>query len=153
MFPQTPPDPNAFNALVWQIVRQIPAGAVSTYGQIASMIPPPAGVEEADYERLGAVWVGKALNAVSGDAASSIPWQRVINSQGGFSLPEGGRAAVEQRARLQREGVSFARNGRVDLNTYGWDGPDTEWLRANRLLAPRPLRQPKPDHPEQLSLL
>ncbi|MBL8162053.1 MAG: MGMT family protein [Anaerolineae bacterium] len=152
MTTQAPPDPHRFNALVWQIVRQIPAGAVSTYGQIASMIPPPDGVEEADYERFGAVWVGKAMNAVSGDAASSVPWQRVINSQGGISLPEGSRAAVEQRARLESEGVTFERNGRVNLNTYGWDGPDAEWLRENRLLTPRPLKKPKSDNPEQLTL-
>ena len=33
-----PPDPSVFNKLVWQIVKQIPAGKVSSYGQIASMI-------------------------------------------------------------------------------------------------------------------
>lgn len=37
----TPPDPEAYSRIVWDIVRQIPSGAVSTYGQIASMIPPP----------------------------------------------------------------------------------------------------------------
>ena len=38
-----PPDPDRFNPLVWQIVRMIPPGKVSSYGQIASMIPPPSG--------------------------------------------------------------------------------------------------------------
>jgi methylated-DNA-protein-cysteine methyltransferase related protein len=147
-----PPDAPAFNNVVWNIVRQIPSGVVSTYGQIASMIPAPPGVEAEDYERYGAVWVGKAMNAVSSKDDNSIPWQRVINSQGGISLPEGTRAAVEQRARLQAEGVTLEKNGRVNLNTFGWEGPDTDWLRANHLLTPRSLKKPKSENPDQLKL-
>ena len=37
-----PPNAKAFFATVWDIVLQIPAGKVSSYGQIASMIPPDA---------------------------------------------------------------------------------------------------------------
>lgn len=148
----TPPDPIAFNNTVWKIVAQIPSGVVSTYGQIASMIPAPPGVDQDDYDRLGAVWVGKAMNAVSSSDDKAVPWQRVINSQGGISLPEGTRAAVEQHARLVAEGVTFEKNGRVNLNTFGWEGPGTEWLRANRLLNPRPLKKPKDEHPDQLKL-
>lgn len=148
----TPPDQTQFNNTVWKIVRQIPSGIVSTYGQIASMVPPPSGVDEEDYVRLGAVWVGKAMNAVSSDTGSDIPWQRVINSQGGISLPEGSRAAAEQRQRLENEGVKFERNGKVNLNTYGWDGPDADWLRENRLLNPRPIKKPGTDKPGQLKL-
>lgn len=148
----TPPDPIQFNKTVWNIVRQIPSGIVSTYGHIASMIPPPSGVDEEDYARLGPVWVGKAMNAVSSDGSSDVPWQRVINSQGGISLPEGSRAALEQRQRLENEGVKFERNGRVNLNSYGWDGPDADWLHENHLLTPRPLKKPGSDNPEQLKL-
>ena len=35
-----PPNPKSFFQIVWDIVLQIPAGKVSSYGQIASMIPP-----------------------------------------------------------------------------------------------------------------
>ncbi|MBZ0284601.1 MAG: MGMT family protein [Anaerolineae bacterium] len=148
----TPPDPIHFNKTVWNIVRQIPSGTVSTYGQIASMIPPPSEVDETDYVRLGAVWVGKAMNAVSSDGSSDVPWQRVINSQGGISLPEGSRAALEQRQRLESEGIQFERNGRINLNAYGWDGPNGDWLRENQLLTPRPIKKPGSDNPEQLKL-
>jgi methylated-DNA-protein-cysteine methyltransferase-like protein len=136
-----PPDPPTFNATVWHIVRQIPAGVVSTYGQIASMIPTPQDVKAEDYERLGPVWVGKAMNAVSSADDPDVPWQRVINSQGGISLPEGSRAALEQHIRLEREGVTFDKNGRINLNTYGWDGPAEDWLRENRLLKPRSIKK------------
>ncbi|MEZ4672039.1 MAG: MGMT family protein [Anaerolineae bacterium] len=147
-----PPDPTRYNTLVWMIVRQIPAGIVSTYGQIASMIPPPRGVDAADYDRLGAVWVGKAMNAVSSTEDTDIPWQRVINSQGGISLPEGSKAALEQRHRLEREGVTFEKNGRINLNAFGWDGPPADWLRENDLLKPRPIKKDNPQNPGQLSL-
>ncbi len=106
-----PPDTKTYFDIVWTIVRQIPRGVVSTYGQIASMIPAPTDVDETDYERLGAVWVGKAMNAVSSSDDSDIPWQRVINSQGGISLPEGSRAALEQRKRLGKRGCDIQCRG------------------------------------------
>lgn len=137
----SPPDPKAYAEIVWKIVRLVPSGIVTTYGQVASMIPAPAGVAPEDYTRLAPVWVGKAMNAVSAADTPDIPWQRVINSQGGISLPEGSKVAAEQRARLEREGVTFGKNGRVDLNQYGWDGPSADWLAENKLLTPKPLRK------------
>jgi methylated-DNA-protein-cysteine methyltransferase-like protein len=146
-----PPNATEFFETVWKIVRLIPAGQVSTYGQIASMIPPPDGVEPGDYDRLGPVWVGKAMNAVSFKDDRTIPWQRVINSQGGISLPEGSRVAADQKTRLQNEGVRFGKSEKVDLNAFGWDGPDEAWLREHGLFAPRPIKKGG-DTPNQLSL-
>jgi methylated-DNA-protein-cysteine methyltransferase-like protein len=148
-----PPDPKTYHAIVWKIVQQIPAGRVSTYGQIASMIPPPDGVDPPSYDRLAPRWVGNAMNAVSGSNSTTIPWQRVINSKGTISLPEGSRAALEQRALLEGEGVAFDDSGRVDFNVVGWDGPDEAWLREHHLLTPRPLRKHPDDKPSQPTLL
>jgi methylated-DNA-protein-cysteine methyltransferase-like protein len=147
----TPPDPTAYFGLVWRIAKQIPEGKVSTYGQIASMIPPPPGVEPEQYRRLGARWVGAAMNAMPDD--QNIPWQRVINSQGEISLPKGSASADEQRALLAMEGVTFDERGRVDFEVVGWDGPDDAWLEANGFLRPRSLKKssPRDDH-TQLSL-
>ncbi|MBI1278800.1 MAG: 6-O-methylguanine DNA methyltransferase [Anaerolineaceae bacterium] len=147
-----PPDTKTYFDIVWTIVRQIPSGVVSTYGQIASMIPAPTGVDEADYERLGAVWVGKAMNAVSSADDTDIPWQRVINSQGGISLPEGSKAALEQRRRLENEGVKFSSAGKINLNTFAWDGPTSDWLSEYRLLTPKALKKPADDKPGQMRL-
>jgi methylated-DNA-protein-cysteine methyltransferase-like protein len=149
----SPPDPKSYHETVWKIVQQIPSGRVSTYGQIASMIPPPEGVEPPSYDRLAPRWVGNAMNAVSSSQSTTIPWHRVINSRGAISLPEGSRAALEQRARLEREGVAFDENGRVDFQVVGWDGPDEAWLRKHELLPPRPLRKRPDDKPGQPSLL
>jgi methylated-DNA-protein-cysteine methyltransferase related protein len=148
---QFPPDASVFNPLVWQIVRQVPAGQVTTFGQIASMIPAPVGIDVDEYARFGPVWVGKAMNAVSITDDPTVPWQRVINSQGGISLPVGSAGALTQRRRLEEEGVTFDKQDRVNLNLFGWEGPSAEWLRENGLRVPRPLRKAD-DPPGQLKL-
>lgn len=154
-------DPLPFYKIVWEIVRQIPAGAAATYGQIASMIPAPQGVDPADYDRIGARWVGDAMNAVSRVDEPTIPWHRVINAKGGISLPDTSKAAALQRARLRSEGVLLESNENVDLNEFGWQGPDADWLGAHQLNPPRSLKKPaseKPkdtpsdDTPQQMSL-
>lgn len=150
-----PPDPKTYNAVVWEIVRQIPPGCVSTYGQIASMIPPPPGVDPSSYDRLSPRWVGNAMNAVSGVEENEIPWQRVINSKGMISLPEGSRAAHEQRQRLEFEGVVFDAQERVDFQIYGWNGPDLNWLEQHNLFSPRSLKKSSQEkhNPTQPKLL
>src|SRR5687768_213571 len=135
------PDPSTYNVLVWEIVKQIPEGQVSTYGQIASMIPPPDGVDPEQYRRLSPRWVGSAMNAVL--PGHGIPWQRVINSQGKISLPAGSASADQQRGLLEMEQVEFDEDGKIDLETFGWEGPDPVWLEQNGFLKPRSLRKSK----------
>ncbi len=135
-----PADIQSYRALVFRIVQQIPAGTVSTYGQIAAMIPPPAGIDPPEYERVRAQWVGRAMR----HAPEGAPWQRVINSQGKISLPAGSRSGAIQRMRLQAEGIDFDRHGRVDLDRFGWSGPAPDWLRANSLLPAPPLGTGRP---------
>lgn len=118
-----------FQAFVWEIVRQIPPGRVTSYGQIAAMIPPPAGMNPKSYDAFAARWVGGAMAACPED----VPWQRVINSQGKLSLRPG---AERQRELLEEEGVVFNEKGWVDLKKYGWQGPPVEWLKPRLLLPP-----------------
>ncbi len=132
----TPPHPESFNPLVWEIVRQVPAGKVTSYGQIASMIPPPPGMDPARYIHVRARWVGTAMRLAIGE---DLPWHRVINSRGTIShLPQPG-ARDEQRARLEAEGVVFGDNERVDFKQVGWVGPPDDWLEARGLLPPKSL--------------
>ncbi len=113
----SPPDPQDFNAKVWDVVRQVPAGRVATYGQIARLLPLPAGVQPEEYLALGARWVGTAMAKCPAD----VPWQRVINSKGEISPRPG---AEGQRRLLEAEGVVFSDRGRVDLARYGWNPGD-----------------------------
>ena len=118
----SPPNPPAFNAQVWSIVRRIPPGKVSTYGKIALLLTPQPGVTLHDLETVGARWVGGAMAACPDD----VPWQRVVNSQGKISLSNP-VARQRQRALLEAEGIEFDPQERINLARFGWDGlPDKD---------------------------
>ena len=108
----SPPNIQAFYAQVWELVRKIPRGKVASYGQLASMLPPPNGVKIEAYRAFGPRWVGGAMAACPDD----VPWQRVVNSQGKIS----GRAGAEtQRILLEEEGIIFVKD-KIDLKKFGW---------------------------------
>jgi methylated-DNA-protein-cysteine methyltransferase-like protein len=86
---------------------------VSTYGRIATLADPPAGMDAAAYRAFGARWVGGAL----AHCPDGVPWWRVINAQGRISARD---EASRQRARLEAEGIAFDARGCVDLRRYGW---------------------------------
>lgn len=77
-----------------------------TYGQIAQFVGCTART------------VGFAMAALNG--TSDVPWQRVINSQGKVSPRGDGEGNILQRDLLEMEGVTFDRNGRIDLNSHRW---------------------------------
>jgi methylated-DNA-protein-cysteine methyltransferase-like protein len=112
----SPPDPVIFNHQVWDIVRQVPPGRVTTYGEVARMLPLPEGLDPKSYQTFAPRWVGGAMAACPED----VPWQRVINSKGEISPRPG---AELQRQLLEEEGVQFDERGRIDLKSFGW--PDT----------------------------
>ena len=108
---------------VYQLVRQVPPGRVTSYGAIARML----GHSHA------ARTVGWALHSLP--EGSDVPWHRVINSRGHISTGgcEGGDSL--QRALLEAEGVEFDASGKVDWERFGWAGlpwPEIEALLADR---------------------
>jgi methylated-DNA-protein-cysteine methyltransferase-like protein len=84
------------------VIRQIPRGRVSTYGEVA---------KAAGYPRCSR-HVAKVLNQFRG-----LPWQRVLGSGGRISLS--GELGLEQRFLLEAEGVRF-RGRKVDLKAYAY---------------------------------
>ena len=118
-----------FNQSVWKIAALVPGGKIATYGQIGSYIPLPEGVSAEEYKAYRARWVGAAMSA----CPDSVPWQRIINSQGKISVRKG---AELQRGLLEAEGVVFDSKDRIDLGRYTWSGPSADWLKANGFLSP-----------------
>jgi methylated-DNA-protein-cysteine methyltransferase-like protein len=114
----SPPDPQMFRIQVWEIVRKIPFGRVTTYGQIAALLPVPVGMSAQDFRAFAPRWVGGAMAACPED----VPWQRVTNAQGKISLK--GSDQSHQRELLEAEGIEFDQRQRVDLKRFGWNGPD-----------------------------
>ena len=112
---------------IYAIVRKIPRGRVATYGQIAA-------IEGSSSARM----VGYAMAALSG-SDRTVPWQRVLNRTGAVSERSGGGGTSRQRRALEAEGVLFDATGRIDLDAFGWDGPDIDWIvRHGFQPAPRP---------------
>jgi methylated-DNA-protein-cysteine methyltransferase-like protein len=99
---------------VYQIVRQIPVGKVTTYGFIAQAIGLP------NHAR----WVGKVLQQYDQES-DYLPAHRVVNAQGKLT----GYAAFGQmfpmEERLIQEGILIT-NGKIrSLKNFIWD-PSSE---------------------------
>lgn len=92
---------------IWLVVLAIPPGKVASYGQIAAM----AGLGRQ------ARYIGRALGKLP--AGHSVPWYRVIRSNGQIAFPPGSEAYQQQVSRLQADGVKVV-NGRVSMSRFGW---------------------------------
>lgn len=90
-------------------VREIPAGRVASYGDVARMAGMPRGARQ----------VGWALASLANSEDEETPWWRVVNHEGRFSLPPHG--AEEQSRRLRAEGVEVNNSGVVQLSRWRWD--------------------------------
>ena len=86
-----------------RIIQEIPEGKVLTYGEIAYRAGSPNSA------RL----VSNLLHSSS--EKYSLPWHRVINSQGEISLK--GIAGEEQKQLLLAEGIEI-KEGKIDLDKY-----------------------------------
>lgn len=105
-----------FNARVYAVVRQCPAGYVTTYGQVATLLGSPRVARH----------VGFALAALM-RTDEPVPWHRVINSQGRISHRGDVHRAQQQRELLEREGVVFDERERVDLDRFRYSFPNFRW--------------------------
>lgn len=92
---------------IYLALAQIPKGKVISYGDLAKL----AGLTN------GARLVGKTLSNLP--KGSTLPWHRVINSQGKISLPPDSPSYEKQHQRLAREGVEVI-NGRISLKRFGF---------------------------------
>ncbi|MBA3873854.1 MAG: hypothetical protein H0X30_32380 [Anaerolineae bacterium] len=59
---------------------------------------------------------------------------------------------ISRWRRLENEGVTFSVSGKININSYGWDGPNTDWLRENNFLMPKPIKKPTDDKSGQMKL-
>ena len=81
-------------------IRAIPPGKVSTYGGVAKAAGYPGAAR----------MVARVLRRGFG-----LPWQRVLGAGGAIKLT--GDSAIEQRLRLEAEGVRF-RGRKVDMKAH-----------------------------------
>jgi methylated-DNA-protein-cysteine methyltransferase-like protein len=105
-------------------VRRIPRGKVATYGDIAYAAGFPGAARQV-------VW---ALHSSRG-----LPWQRVVGAGGKILLT--GESAMEQRFRLENEGVKFV-GPRVDMKAHQFSffGPNKKPGKKKRAVKKRRAR-------------
>ena len=101
-------------AKIWHIVAMIPPGKVSSYGKVADFAGLPRRAR----------YVSKALK--SAPEHLSLPWHRVLNSQGKISFEKHSVSFQEQMELLRIEGVTV-NCGKVDLSEFEWQ-PDMATL-------------------------
>ena len=95
---------------IYEVVRRIPKGRVATYGQVADL------ANLYGKARL----VGYALYQLD-ISLSDVPWHRVINAKGEISQsPSRYGADYLQRSLLEKEGIKFTSEGKINLQEYLW---------------------------------
>lgn len=101
---------NGFFHLVYEVVRQIPKGRVSTYGAIAAVLG----------TRLSARMVGWAMNGAH-QVKPKVPAHRVVNRNGmltgknHFSTPE------KMQELLEKEGIMVKEDQVIHFKEIFWD--------------------------------
>jgi len=97
----------SYTERIKELIKQIPAGKVATYGQIALYAGNPRASRQV-------AWI-----LHSSSRKDNLPWHRVINSKGRISLPKEGGYDLQKKL-LEKEGVVFKENDCIDLDKYIW---------------------------------
>lgn len=108
---------SSFFEQVYDIVRQIPKGRVTSYGAIAKALG----------SGLSARMVGWAMNHAH-SSASGIPAQRVVNRNGQLSGKAHFGTPTRMQELLEKDGVIVENDTVKDFRTLFWDpASDLNW--------------------------
>jgi methylated-DNA-protein-cysteine methyltransferase-like protein len=95
---------------VWQVVRLVPKGRVTTYGAIAKYLG------RAKSSRM----VGWAMNA-SHNALEAVPAHRVVNRNGMLTGKAHFNPPEKMQQLLEDEGIKVKNNQIIDFDKFFWD--------------------------------
>lgn len=100
---------DSFFERVYEVVRQIPAGRVASYGQVARLVGAPRKAR----------FVGFALHASPG-MEDGVPCHRVVFKDGSLAAGFAFGGPGIQKEMLLDEGVSFRDEAHVDMQDCSW---------------------------------
>ena len=118
-----PRDEPSFRARVYELVLRIPSGRVMSYGLDARVLG-------ADYDASAFGNIMYATPPPTEDGRT-VPWHRVINSQGGCSTAGMTTPPDLQQRLLEAEGIVFNDKGRCKIDRYLWTPPEYEEAKRN----------------------
>jgi|GEM_PF-107772 len=104
------PKKHSFFDDVWDVVRLIPKGRVTSYGAIAKYLG----------TGLSARMVGWAMNS-SMYADKPVPAQRVLNRNGMLTAKAHFSPPEKMQKMLEKEGIKIEKDAVVDLVKHFWD--------------------------------
>ncbi len=90
---------------IWQLVASIPCGQVATYGQVARLAGFPRHAR----------YVGATLKDLPN--GTTLPWYRVLKSNGELGFPAGSTAWKKQKNHLEAEGI-LMKGMKIPLGIY-----------------------------------
>lgn len=100
----------SFFTLVYDVVKQIPRGRVTSYGAIAACLG----------TKLSARMVGWAMNSAH-DPSKKIPAHRVVNRNGMLTGKMHFGDPGEMQRRLEKENIKVVDDTIVDFSKVFWD--------------------------------
>ena len=103
----------SFFTLVYEVVKQIPRGRVTSYGAIAACLG----------TKLSARMVGWAMNSAH-DPALKIPAHRVVNRNGLLTGKFHFGAPDEMQKKLEKENIKVVNDQVQDFKKVFWDPSD-----------------------------
>lgn len=95
-----------FKERVYALVAEIPKGRVMTYGQLAALA--------------GAAWAAWEVGQIAHTGPTDLPWQRVVNKQGGLANGyPGGKNG--HKAALEAENIAVSDDYTVEVSKLLWN--------------------------------
>ena len=103
-----------FKQRVYNLVEQIPKGKVMTYGQIAAIC--------------GAAWAAWEVGQLAHFGPADLPWQRVVNKQGGLARGYVPNGLDGQKAALEDDGILVSNDYKVNVESLLWNPNQSQLL-------------------------
>lgn len=100
---------NKFKDRVYALVAQIPKGRLMTYGQVATLC--------------GAPWAAWEVGQIAHFGPKDLPWQRVVNKQGGLASAYTWGGLEGHKRALEAEGIVVSDDFKVGIGDLLWQPP------------------------------
>lgn len=95
-----------FKQRAYDLVARIPRGRVMTYGQIAAIC--------------GAAWAAWEVGQLAHFGPTDLPWQRVVNKQGGLAHGYVPGGLEGHKAALEADGVEVSDDYKIQVDQLLW---------------------------------